>query len=157
MGILNNFYAFMATINNKIITCLYKKSMIHNQQGYFLPSCTCNLTKLQRTHISRNIKKNSIKDPLYFYDFVIFMGTILNIYSFLLFLRVLLSWFPSIDWGLLPLNILIFITEPFFLTFRGLVPPIMGQLDLSPMIGFYLLQMLHAILSAYNTGEKELW
>lgn len=55
--------------------------------------------------------------------------------------RILLSWFPNIDWYKQPFKFIKDFTEPVFAPFRRLIPP-MGGIDLSPLIVFIFLGML---------------
>ena len=71
----------------------------------------------------------------------------LRIYSFLLLIRVLLTWFPSIDWNNGVLSALCSITDPYLNIFRGVIPPI-GGLDISSILAFLLLNFLQGQL--YN-------
>jgi YggT family protein len=65
----------------------------------------------------------------------------LEIYSLILLVRVLLSWFPNLDWGSNPvLATVSSITDPYLNAFRGLIPPI-GGLDLSAILAFLALQL----------------
>jgi YggT family protein len=65
----------------------------------------------------------------------------LEIYSLILLVRVLLSWFPNLDWGSNPvLSTVSSITDPYLNAFRGLIPPI-GGLDLSAILAFLALQL----------------
>ena len=65
----------------------------------------------------------------------------LRIYSILLIVRVLLTWFPSIDWSNGALSALCSITDPYLNIFRGVIPPI-GGLDISSILAFLLLNFL---------------
>ena len=65
----------------------------------------------------------------------------LRIYSFLLLVRVLLTWFPSIDWNNPILSSLCTITDPYLNIFRGIIPPI-GGFDISSILAFLLLNFL---------------
>jgi len=69
------------------------------------------------------------------------LGDTLRIYSFLLIIRVLLTWFPSIDWSNGILSALCSITDPYLNIFRGVIPPI-GGLDISSILAFLLLNFL---------------
>ena len=66
----------------------------------------------------------------------------------LLFVRVLLTWFPNVDWMRQPWSILRQITDPYLNLFRNLIPPIMGQIDFTPILGFMVLQFLAKVLSS---------
>ena len=50
----------------------------------------------------------------------------LQIYSLVLIVRVLLSWFPNLDWGNPVLSSVSAITDPYLNAFRGLIPPLGG-------------------------------
>lgn len=70
----------------------------------------------------------------------------LQLYLVLLLLRVSLTWFPNINWFSQPLYSLSKITDPYLRLFRGVVPPFLGM-DISPILGFILLQFLVQIFS----------
>ena len=69
----------------------------------------------------------------------------LQIYSLVLILRVLLSWFPNLDWGNPVLSTVSSITDPYLNAFRGLIPPL-GGIDLSAILAFVALNLLHQLL-----------
>eukprot|EP00775_Hariotina_reticulata_P013852 gene13852-13974_t len=69
----------------------------------------------------------------------------IDIYLAILTVRVLLSWFRNIDWFGEPWNTLRQLTDPFLQVFRGIIPPL-GGIDLSPMLGFFLLNFLRNLL-----------
>ncbi|MBM5804283.1 MAG: YggT family protein [Cyanobacteria bacterium K_DeepCast_35m_m2_155] len=70
----------------------------------------------------------------------------LEIYSLVLLVRVLLSWFPNLDWSSNPvLATVSSITDPYLNAFRGLIPPL-GGLDLSAILAFLALQLLQNLL-----------
>lgn len=73
------------------------------------------------------------------------LATFLQIYLYLLLARVLLSWFPNINWMNPPFSILSQLTDPYLNLFRSIIPPL-GGLDLSPILGFVLLQILQSAL-----------
>ncbi len=66
--------------------------------------------------------------------------TFLQIYFVLMILRVLLSWFPNINWYDPPFSILSQLTDPYLNLFRSIIPPL-GGIDFSPMIAFFVLQI----------------
>ena len=68
-----------------------------------------------------------------------------GIYLFLLFIRVMLTWFPNIDMSNPILLNLCAITDPYLNFFRGIIPPL-GGLDLSPILGFVLLNVLQDLI-----------
>ncbi|MGL4540575.1 MAG: YggT family protein [Candidatus Rhabdochlamydia sp.] len=63
------------------------------------------------------------------------------IYTIMLTLRILGSWFPSFSYTKF-MHFLRFYTDPYLNVFRNLIPPIGGRLDLSPIIAFFVLQLL---------------
>ena len=64
-----------------------------------------------------------------------------QLYSFLLLIRVLLTWFPGIDWNNGVLSALSSITDPYLNIFRGVIPPI-GGFDISSLLAFLLLNFI---------------
>ncbi len=70
----------------------------------------------------------------------------LEIYSLILIVRVLLSWFPNLDWGNPVLSTVGSITDPYLNVFRGLIPPI-GGLDLSAILAFIALSVMQQLLN----------
>lgn len=69
----------------------------------------------------------------------------LSIYLLVLLVRVLLSWFPNLDWSNPLLSGVSAITDPYLNAFRGLIPPI-GGLDLSAIVAFLALQLVQTLL-----------
>ena len=69
----------------------------------------------------------------------------LGIYIVVLLVRVLLSWFPNLDWSNPVLSSVSAITDPYLNVFRGLIPPL-GGLDLSAIIAFLALQLIQSLL-----------
>ena len=70
----------------------------------------------------------------------------LEIYSLILIVRVLLSWFPNLDWSNPILSTVSSITDPYLNVFRGLIPPI-GGLDLSAILAFILISVMQGLLN----------
>lgn len=76
-----------------------------------------------------------------------------KMYLFCLFMRVLLSWFPGIDWNAQPWTFLRLITEPYLQIYRGILPPLFGQLDFTPLFGFLILQdVVEVMAPTYTMG-----
>lgn len=73
--------------------------------------------------------------------------TFIQIYSFLLIARVLLTWFPQIDWFNQPFAALSQITDPYLNLFRNIIPPL-GGIDLSPILAFITLNIVSALLGS---------
>ncbi|DAB21839.1 TPA: hypothetical protein CPT94_06785 [Candidatus Gastranaerophilales bacterium HUM_22] len=53
---------------------------------------------------------------------------------------------PNIDWLSQPFAALRSITDPFLNIFRGIIPPIGGMLDISPIVAIILLQILQGFV-----------
>ena len=68
-----------------------------------------------------------------------------NIYSFVLFVRVLLSWFPNVDLSNPILSGVVSISDPYLNMFRGVIPPL-GGFDLSAILAFLALNLLRSLL-----------
>lgn len=68
-------------------------------------------------------------------------ATFLNIYLFLLIARILLSWFPNVDWFSQPFATLSQLTDPYLNLFRSIIPPL-GGIDFSPILAFLVLRIL---------------
>jgi len=75
----------------------------------------------------------------------------INIYIVLLVIRVLLSWFPSINWYNQPWMTLSQLTDPYLNLFRSLLPPL-GAIDLSPILAFLALQLAITLLSYLSSS-----
>lgn len=72
--------------------------------------------------------------------------TILNLYSFVLFGRAIMSWFdPTFSSSIG--RILYDITEPVIAPIRQVVPPIAG-LDLSIMVAIFLMIILQRLIAS---------
>ncbi|MGB3264394.1 MAG: YggT family protein [Microcoleus sp.] len=67
------------------------------------------------------------------------LSSFLQIYVVLMIFRVLLSWFPNINWYDPPFSILSQLTDPYLNLFRSIIPPL-GGIDFSPLIAFFVLQ-----------------
>ncbi|KAJ7973827.1 ylmG-like protein 1-2, chloroplastic-like [Quillaja saponaria] len=72
----------------------------------------------------------------------------LDIYSGVLMVRVLLSWFPNIPWDRQPLSAIRDLCDPYLNLFRNIIPPIFDTLDVSPLLAFAVLGTLGSILNS---------
>jgi YggT family protein len=66
--------------------------------------------------------------------------TFITIYTYLLIIRVLLTWFPTINWYNQPFATLSQLTDPYLDLFRKIIPPL-GGIDISPVLAILLLQV----------------
>lgn len=71
----------------------------------------------------------------------------LNIYTVILIVRILLSWFQTAGWAEQAISFLSPITDPYLNIFRSIIPPL-GGLDISPILAFLVLQLLQQLLEA---------
>lgn len=84
------------------------------------------------------------------------LAIFLNIYFVLILIRVLLSWFPNVNWMSQPFSTLSQLTDPYLNLFRSIIPPL-GGIDFSPMLAILLLQFVAQTLQtaagtiAYNS------
>jgi YggT family protein len=74
------------------------------------------------------------------------LATFLNIYFVLLIVRVLLSWFPNVNWLNPPFSVLSQLTDPYLNLFRSIIPPL-GGMDFSPMLAIFLLQFVASLFA----------
>ena len=72
--------------------------------------------------------------------------TFIQIYTYLLIGRVLLTWFPQIEWSSQPFAALSQITDPYLNLFRNIIPPL-GGIDLSPLLAFLALNVVSGLLA----------
>jgi len=79
------------------------------------------------------------------------ISSFLGIYSTLLLIRILLTWFPNVNWYDQPFLTLSQLTDPYLNLFRSIIPPI-GGLDLSPMLAIFALQFLQNIVANQVAG-----
>ncbi|KAL1833500.1 hypothetical protein ACET3Z_003151 [Daucus carota] len=78
------------------------------------------------------------------------MSKWLEIYSAVLMVRVLLSWFPNIPWDRQPLSAIRDLCDPYLNLFRNIIPPLFDTLDVSPLLAFAVLGALAGVLGASN-------
>ncbi len=74
------------------------------------------------------------------------LSTFITIYTGLLFVRILLTWFPNISFQDQPFATLAQITDPYLNLFRSIIPPL-GGMDFSPMLAIIVLQLLGSLVA----------
>jgi len=72
-------------------------------------------------------------------------------YTIMLLARIVSSWVPKLAYHP-AMRFVRFYTEPYLNLFRRLVPPIGGGLDLSPMLGFFALNILERVVMSVFRG-----
>lgn len=75
------------------------------------------------------------------------LANFLNIYLLLIFIRILLTWFPTVNWMNQIASFLSPITDPYLNIFRSFIPPI-GGLDLSPILAIIVLQVVAGLFTS---------
>lgn len=70
---------------------------------------------------------------------------IFSIYTFMILIKVIGSWFPQIQNNSF-MRFISFYTDPYLNIFRRFIPPIGGMIDISPLIAFFVLQFLQWLL-----------
>ena len=73
-------------------------------------------------------------------------------YLIIIFIRIFLTWIPSIDWQQQPYAWMRSITDPYLNIFRGIIPPIGGALDISPVLALILLQLVQGFVVGAISG-----
>ena len=69
-------------------------------------------------------------------------------YTVMIFIRIFGSWFPNFRNHKI-MQFIIHYTEPYLGFFRKFIPPIGGVLDLSPLIGLFLLKFLEKFIIGF--------
>ena len=73
------------------------------------------------------------------------LASLVKLYSIVLFIRIILSWVPTLDWYRQPQRFLKEITDPPLNLARRIIPPL-GMLDLSPIVVFISLSLIEGLL-----------
>ena len=79
---------------------------------------------------------------------VVSLYKFLEIYSYLLIARILLSWFQTAEWANNLISFLSPVTDPYLNIFRSIIPPL-GGLDLSPILAFLALSFIQRALAPF--------
>jgi YggT family protein len=91
-------------------------------------------------------------------DVADYVAALFLVYIILILIRVLISWVPRMPYNAALRTALDFVTEttdPYLNFFRRIIPPIGGGgfgLDLSPMIGIFVLFILRGLVVALIRG-----
>jgi YggT family protein len=91
-------------------------------------------------------------------DVAQYVDTLFLIYMILIFIRVLMSWFPRIPYNPVLSAVLNFVqetTDPYLNLFRKFVPMVRigpGALDLSPIVAIIVLMIVRGIVVALIAG-----
>ena len=80
------------------------------------------------------------------------LATFVTIYTYVLIVRILLTWFPNISWSDQPFSALSQLTDPYLNLFRSIIPPI-GGIDISSILAIVLLQVLGNLLGGLGSTD----
>jgi uncharacterized protein YggT (Ycf19 family) len=81
-----------------------------------------------------------------------YLDTLLLVYFVLIFIRIILSWVPRIPYNPVLGALIKFVTDvtdPYLNLFRRFLPPVRigpGALDLSPMVGIFVLFIVGSLV-----------
>ena len=78
-------------------------------------------------------------------NLIFVVDSFFQIYFWLILLRCLLSFVPSIDWYKQPFEALRDVTDLYLNIFRKIIPPV-GGLDFSPIVAVIALQILNYLI-----------
>lgn len=73
--------------------------------------------------------------------------TVLQIYSFLIFIRIMLTWIPNLDHSLAPVQLLFRLTDPVLDLARRYIPPL-GMIDVSSAVVLLVLMFVVRALAS---------
>ncbi|MCY3904584.1 MAG: YggT family protein [Caldilineaceae bacterium] len=73
------------------------------------------------------------------------LARVLQIYTFVLLIRILITWIPNLDPYHPIVQMLFQVTDPVLEPARKLIPPI-GMIDISPIVVFIALGILQDLL-----------
>jgi YggT family protein len=91
-------------------------------------------------------------------DVADYVSTLILVYTILIFIRILLSWIPRVPYNRFLAAAIAFVTDvvdPYLNLFRRFLPPVRigpGALDLSPIVGLVVLQLLGGIVIGLIRG-----
>ncbi len=76
--------------------------------------------------------------------FIYFINIIFQVYTLMLFVRILSSWIPEAS-EYRVIQCIIYYTDPYLNLFRRIIPPL-GMFDVSPIVAFLCLSFIQNIL-----------
>ena len=91
-------------------------------------------------------------------DVADYVETLALVYLVLIFVRILMSWIPRMPynrWLNMVLTFVTDVTDPYLNLFRRFIPPLRvgpGALDLSPILGTFVLLIVSGIVAGLIRG-----
>jgi len=79
-------------------------------------------------------------------EVLLILSMLLQLYSWVLVARALISWIPNLDPYNPAVQFLYQITEPVLEPVRRLIPPLGGTIDISMIVVFFALMILQQML-----------
>lgn len=76
--------------------------------------------------------------------------TVLQAYAFLIFIRIMLTWIPNLDYSLTPVELLCRLTDPVLDLARRYIPPL-GMIDISSAVVLLVLMFVIRALANLMT------
>ncbi len=73
------------------------------------------------------------------------VAKLFDLFGLILIARILLTWFPNINWHNQPFKGLRIISDFYLEPFRKVIPPV-GMLDLSPIVAFIFLEIIRGLV-----------
>ncbi|MGE7826256.1 YggT family protein [Paenibacillus sp. NPDC093718] len=74
------------------------------------------------------------------YEIISVVTTLFRIYFYMILVYVLMSWLPNVRESFVG-ELLGKLVEPYLAPFRRFIPPIMGMIDISPIVALFVLQL----------------
>lgn len=74
-----------------------------------------------------------------------FAGPCINIFNFVMIVRIILTWYPKTDLAKVPWIFIAVPTEPLLRATRKVIQPV-GGVDISPIVWFAIMSFVHEIL-----------
>ncbi|KRH95458.1 YggT family protein [Cylindrospermopsis raciborskii CHAB3438] len=81
------------------------------------------------------------------------LASFVEIYSYVLIVRVLLTWFPQINWYNQPFAALSQVSDPYLNLFRNIIPSL-GGIDISPILAFLVLNIVSSLLENLSSATS---
>lgn len=78
---------------------------------------------------------------------VSFITILFQIYTLMLFARIISSWIPEIQ-ETKAMQFIAFYTDPYLNIFRKVIPPL-GMIDISPIFAFLILELIKMLILGF--------
>lgn len=75
------------------------------------------------------------------------IGILFQVYTLMLFARILSSWIPELQQTKI-VQFIAFYTDPYLNAFRRIIPPL-GFIDISPILAFLALEFIRMIIMGW--------